>query len=277
MTWPVGTRKILRGLMQQTAPVPLARNRAGAWLYDNGFIRGRKGGWEITAKGVEALTVRAPRKAAAKRAAPRANPRPVVKPRIRNDGLPQAAREAKVSAAELKKLQAIYKDMHWGAEAKKLIHVKDPLVPNLVAYGALTEIKTDKQTLEFPPGCWIGFDPRKTRRLYIVLSPEGREMVRKAAKYAGKAYPLQAIAKKVGGPQAKNPMPDINGYPIGVIQHCVYRTEKLGEDVPGQSDYIHEFGHEHSNGMKPVLAADASGRLHFCGSSYRCVPAGITG
>lgn len=275
MTWPAGARRILLGLMRQTEPVPLARNRAGAWLYDNGLIRGRRGGWEITAKGVEAATARAPRKASAKRPA-RANPRGA-RPRIRNDGLPQAAREAKVSAAELKKLQSIYKDMHWGAEAKKLIHVKDPLVPNLVAYGALTELKAGNKVISLGPNCWIGFSPKSTRRLYIVLSPEEREKVRLQMKYAGKLVPLQDIAKKAGGRQVKNRMPNIKGAIIGPLVHVVYDTEKLGEDTPGSNPYIHEHGKEHAKGVKPILAADASGRLWIVGGDYLCVEAGITG
>jgi hypothetical protein len=62
-----------------------------------------------------------------------------------------------------------------------------------------------------------------------------------------------------------------------VLHHVVYRTEKLGEDTPGANPYIHEHGKEHAKGVKPILAADASGRLWICGGDYICVPAGITG
>lgn len=266
VAWPESAADLLRTLIARGGGS--ASGRAGMWLYERKYIAPvRAGYWVATERGVSALPLRNPSKA--KKAAP--------KKRIRNEGLPPEARAAKVSPAELKKLKDIYTDMHWGAKPTKLIHIKDPLVPNLVAYGALTELKAGNKVLALGPGCWLGFDPKKTRRLYIVLSPAEREKVRKAMKYAGKAIPLQEIAKKAGGRQVKNPMPKLNGVPVGALIHCVYDTEKLGEDTPGSNPYIHTHGKEHAKGIMPILAADASGRLHYCGGDYTCVAAGITG
>lgn len=264
--WPEDAAALLRKLVVEDGG--FAGGRAGMWLYERKLIAPvRAGFWVATAKGLRELPKRNPGKKPAKK-------------RIRNDGhtrLPPEAKAAKVSPKELKKLKDIYTDMHWGAKPTKLIHVRDPLVPNLVAYGALTELKAGNKVFALGPGCWLGFDPKKTRRLYIILSPAEREKVRKAMKYAGKAIPLQEIAKQAGGRQVKNPMPKLNGVPIGALLHCVYDTEKLGEDTPGSNPYIHTHGKEHAKGVRPILAADASGRLHYCGGDYLCVAAGITG
>ena len=40
-------------------------------------------------------------------------------------------------ASEVAQLAKKYEDWHWSEPAKKVIHVKDSLVPNLVAIGKL--------------------------------------------------------------------------------------------------------------------------------------------
>lgn len=186
--------------------------------------------------------------------------------------------EARLPSAmkkEVAKLQRKYTEWHWGAKPKKLIHVQDRLVPNLVGIGKLIELHVAGRTIKLPKGAWIGFDPKHPHeRLHIVLPAAFREKLRKSMKYMNLTQPIQEIAEATKGTQAKYKLPNIHGVPVGVLDAVVYFTDKEGD---GPSLYQHEFGHEHSNGIKPILAIDVSGRCWATGGSYLCPLAGVTG
>lgn len=181
--------------------------------------------------------------------------------------------------AQIAKLSRVYQDIHWGAPAEKVIHVEDPYVPDCVAYGELTEIRIPDGVITLPEGTWLAFDPRRknVERLYIIHTAAYREQVRKQMKYASPLVQIQRIAASAGGTQSKASLPSVVGTPMGALLSVTYRTFKVGEDEPGPQLYQHDFGHEHSRGLKPILAADCSGRFWICGGNYFCAVAGITG
>lgn len=172
-----------------------------------------------------------------------------------------------------------YQDWHWGAEAGKLVHVRDAEVPDVVGIGELREIEfTNGTYLEFPADTWIAFDHRHPHeRIHIILRPQTRETNRKEMKYADPILPLQEIARATKGTQARYALPALNAHPLGIVSAVVYFTYKKGEQEDRPWEYHHVFGKEHSRGIKPILAADVSGRLWLCGGSYICPEAGITG
>lgn len=172
-----------------------------------------------------------------------------------------------------------YEEWHWGAKPNKFIHVRDPLVPDLVGIGDLRQLHVDGQPIDFPAGNRLGFDPKHARhRLYIVLDKATREAFRHAVKYAKNPTSLQAIAQQAGGLHLRAAkLPSIRAVPLGKLTAVVYYTFKAGEDDNAPAEYIHEFGREHSKGIVPMLAVDVSGRLWVCGGSYFCPLAGITG
>lgn len=185
-----------------------------------------------------------------------------------------------MNPAKVARLKKVYEDWHWGSPAKKLIRVNDPLVPDVVGIGVLREFQLGPQrvALPIPAGCWIAFDPdHPCERLHIVLSPTFREEVRNTVKHAKLLMPLQKIAELTRGDQAGEPMPNLQAAPIEVLESVTYFTHKAGEEGNRAFDYQHDFGKEHSRGIKPILAADVSGRLWVCGGSYRCPLPGITG
>lgn len=177
--------------------------------------------------------------------------------------------------AEVEALKKEYANWHWSAEATKLIRVDDELVPNCVAIGQLREIGLPQGVITFPAGCWIAYDPKHAhQRLHIILSPAFREQIRRLMKSASPIVPIQDIAASAGGTHVRHRLLNVMGTPLGVAQSVTYFTHKVG-DPP--SLYQHDFGEEHSKGVKPALAADVSGRLWLCGGSMTCPYAGITG
>lgn len=172
-----------------------------------------------------------------------------------------------------------YTDWHWGAPPDKVTYIPDALVPDLVGIGDLRQLEVDGQPVTFPDGCRVGFDPKHPRhRIYLVLSKEARETVRKRVKYAPRTMALQQIARAAGGSHVKaRALPNVQAAPIGVCDAIVYYTYKKGEEEDAPAEYIHHFGHEHARGVKPILAADVSGRLWLCGGSYFAPLPGITG
>lgn len=176
---------------------------------------------------------------------------------------------------DIEKLKRGYTDWHWGQEPGKVIHVADSLCPDVIGIGELREIRIPSGVIAFPEGTWIAFDPNHPHeRLHIILTPDYREQVRMQMKHARPIVPIQAIAKKAGGTHVRYPLPNVQGTPLGVLESVTYWTHKQG-DPP--SLYEHEFGKEHSRGVKPILGADVSGRMWVCGGSYTCPLAGITG
>lgn len=170
-----------------------------------------------------------------------------------------------------------YRKWHWGSPAKLFIKITDPMVPNVAACGRLKVLGLKDQELTLPAESWLAYEPTHPRqRLHVILPPKFRNDVRNQVKHV-KTVPLQEIAEATGGDHADYPLPRIQAYPLGILDHVVYFTHKEGEEDNKAFDYIHEFGKEHSRGIKPILAADVSGRLWIAGGSYRCPYAGITG
>lgn len=182
---------------------------------------------------------------------------------------PQQAREVKSYAKK-------YTDWHWGRPATKVVHVKDPLVPNLTAIGKLESFDIGGETVVFPPGSWVGFDPKHPHeRIHVILSPNTRESFRVAMKSRRDTKSLQRLAESTHGTHAEHPLPNLQAVPLGVLHAVTYVTDK-GEEHQAVR-YIHEFGKEHSKGIRPLLAVDVSGRVWIVGGSYTCPLAGITG
>lgn len=184
--------------------------------------------------------------------------------------------------AKVNALAGEYNRWHWGADPDKVIEINDPLVPDVVGIGQLRDVEVGPteagaQGTKFPEGTWLAFDKSHPRhRLYIILTPEMREEVRNHVKHV-RTVPLQEIAEATGGDHADYPLPRIQAHPLGVLQAVVYWTYKKGEEGDKPWEYKHVFGHEHARGIKPVLAADVSGRLWIAGGAYRCPYPGITG
>ena len=168
-----------------------------------------------------------------------------------------------------------YTDWHWSLKPRKVVHIKDSLVPDLVAIGELESFTVDGKEIPFPKGSWIGFDPKHPHeRIHIIVPAAFREQMRKQMKYANPSKSLQDIAVSTRGTHAKHKLPNLQAAEIGDVENVVYHTNKGGD---GPSHYVHDFGHEHAKGIVPKLAVDASGRVWLCGGSYKCPLAGITG
>jgi hypothetical protein len=184
-------------------------------------------------------------------------------------------RSGQIGDAELAALEKEYSAWHWSAKATKLIQVNDSLVPNCVAIGQLREIGLERGVVTFPAGCWIAYDPKHAhQRIHLILTPGYRERVRVQMKTASPVVPIQQIAAAAGGTQVRHPLPNIMGTTLGIAESVTYWTHKEG-DPP--SLYQHDFGKEHSKGVKPALCADVAGRFWFAGGSMTCPYAGITG
>lgn len=168
-----------------------------------------------------------------------------------------------------------YSDWHWSVKPKKVVHIKDTLVPDLVAIGELESFTVDGREFRFPKGSWIGFDPKHPHeRIHIIVPDKFREQLRKRMKYVNPGKYLQDISIATKGTHAKYKLPALRAVEVGDVENVVYHTNKGGD---GYSHYVHDFGHEHSNGVVPKLAIDASGRVWLCGGSYLAPVAGIVG
>ena len=130
--------------------------------------------------------------------------------------------------------------------------------------------------MSFKPGCMLAFDPHhRAQRLYAVLCPAQIEEFRTAMKAVDHDLlsPLSAIARAAGGRHARDRWPDLDALPVGKITHVLYHTDKQGD---GPSNYIHEFGEENKQDIRPILAIEPSGRAWFAGGNYTVPDAGIT-
>lgn len=184
---------------------------------------------------------------------------------------PRNAEEARVVQDLAKK----YTDWHWSEKPTRVIRVTDKLVPHLQAIGRLEQFKIDGETIDFPKGCWIGFDPKHPHeRIHLVVNPSMREKLRKGMKTQRDTVTLQALAERTGGTHVRYKLPNLQAVPLGVAHAVTYETTKGGD---GWSHYVHDFGKEHSKGKRPILAVDVSGRMWLVGGSYTCPLAGITG
>ena len=145
-----------------------------------------------------------------------------------------------------------YKRWHWGKEPDLEFQWDDPDFPKtLIAIGNLHELhvepleggETDELVPKDESGSWIAFDPEHPHeRLYLLLPSSVRTDVRnKLVDPSGEWWELEALAEAIGGKQSKNPYPDVEVQPVGLLTHVVYFTHKTGD---GLSQYIHEFGED---------------------------------
>jgi hypothetical protein len=176
-----------------------------------------------------------------------------------------------------------YTDFHWGYDPEELIHVDDPILPDVAGIGRLIALhvgENGESELMFPQGStkatrsYIAYDPaHPCDRIHLVVPKADR---RKAAGLYRRARrslqrPLADIAEDVGGRQARQPYPALMGVDLGVVKEVIYLTSKKGD---GLSYYIHEFGEE--SGVRPHLAVDQDGRFWLLGGNYTCPRPGIT-
>lgn len=183
-----------------------------------------------------------------------------------------------------------YRNLHWGAEAKKVIRVDDDLMPDCAQMGPLTELYVVMPgdaavQLAFPAGSHVAIDPaHPVDRIHLVTPPayraETRRLFAVAAKGGAQLETLNSLAAVAGGRQAEHDYPDLAAVDLGVVTAIVYGpTLKTGD---GLSEYIHHFGVEGDeahvvNGVQPRLAADEEGRLWLVGGDYTVPDEGITG
>ncbi len=175
----------------------------------------------------------------------------------------------------LKQLKAHYTRLHWGIEPDRVLHVDDPLLPDLVAMGRLAALNINlpqpggevlESVYEFPAGCWLGVEVEHPRqRLHLICTGRHQEKVRRLFfKHRREAVLLGELAAAVGGEQAGYPYPEVLVVPLAEVTDIIYFTHKKGD---GPSGYIHAFS-EDTHGPKPWLAADAEGRMFLAGGSY---------
>lgn len=191
-------------------------------------------------------------------------------------------REVNGNNPKIRALRNAYRAWHWGQPAGKVVHVDDELVPDVVGIGELREMELDSGILKIPGKSWLAYDPHHPgHRLHCVLNPEVREDFRRQMKQAPYTVSLQEVAESSGGDHARWKLPNVQCFPLGVVDAVIYFTHKKGD---GPSEYKHDFGKELAPGVdrrfkgtKPVAAIDVSGRLWIVGGSYRCPLPGITG
>lgn len=193
--------------------------------------------------------------------------------------IPRNPREAQA----VQEMAKTYTDYHWGAHPDKVIRIKDPLIPNVTAMGKLRSLILEKYgEIHFPAGVWVAWHNKHPRhRLYLpITNPAVKEELRNAMKHLGPTEPLQVIAKRAGGEQARYALPNVKAYDLGPLLGEVYWAWKKGDDddaSPPGSSYIHEHGQDGMGGTLPHVAVDVSGRLWIVGGDYHVKEAGIVG
>ena len=177
-----------------------------------------------------------------------------------------------------------YKMSHWGVAPDVVYEVDQPHLPRnepVIEMGKLRELWVQPEhgrpyQLTFDDNyTMLGFTRDKVQRLYIILSDEDREGVRKILVADNKRkklewFGLPDVHAYVGGRQARYPIDDITVTCLGTLTDVVYLTEKRGDDV---SEYKHEMGEE--GGISPMLCADKDGYLFIAGGSYSVPNRGI--
>lgn len=189
------------------------------------------------------------------------------------------------SHPNVRRILMAYQRFHWGAPADRIIRINDPMVPDVAKLGDLHNLDVGPtlaraQSIPTPHDTVLAYDADHPHdRLYIISSPALREQTRRLMKGvpAEELHWLQDIAEHTRGTHAAYPMPELLGRAIGVLQAIVYYTYKRGEEGEKPWEYKHDFGKEHSKGIRPILAADVSGRFWICGGSYTVPAPGITG
>lgn len=176
-----------------------------------------------------------------------------------------------------------YSDFHWGFNPEELIHVDDPILPDVVGIGHLIALHVGERgesKLSFPQGStqrgrsYIAYDPaHPCDRIHLIVPKADQRSAQALYRRAQRSLqrPLSEIAEEVGGRQARQPYPDLRGVDLGVVREVIYLTSKKGD---GLSYYIHEFGEE--SGIRPHLVIDQDGRFTLVGGNYTCPKPGIT-
>lgn len=193
------------------------------------------------------------------------------------------ARALDAADPRVKRVVAAYTDFHWGYAPEELLHINDPLLPDVAGIGRLIALHVGEEgesELLFPQGkrphsrSYIAFDPtHPVDRIHLVTPAAHRN--RTAAQYARTPKPyrrtLDELARAAGGRQAEHRYPAVRGVYLAPVKEVIYFTSKKGD---GPSFYIHEFGEE--SGVRPDLAADQDGRCWLVGGNYTCPRPGIT-
>ncbi len=182
-----------------------------------------------------------------------------------------------------------YTTSHWGIEPTKVYEADIPGEPDdaeMTEMGKLIELwvrprkrdRADALKINFPvnAGCHLAFTPDDRERLYCVLPPKWRKIVRDRLIQPGYDwYTLSDIAAAAGGRQSGFDLPDRDAQVLGYLTNVVYATWKKGDDDDQEGcEYIHRMGEE--GGMEPYLAVDGDGHLWICGGTYSVPDDGIT-
>lgn len=173
----------------------------------------------------------------------------------------------------------VYTSTHWGVYPDALIELADPDLPDhLVEMGKLREIRIHQGrgagsvviTYSADPRCVLAFDPRPSRRLYVVVPPSVCLRTLGEFDRADGWTCLRKLNRERGGRQARWTTPAIDVVKLGRWTHVVYATHKRGD---GPSEYVHRMGEE--GGREPWLCMDREGRLWAAGGSYDVKDDGI--
>jgi hypothetical protein len=204
-------------------------------------------------------------------------------PKRRNTALAKAPKTRAVKHAA-----NWYKKSHWSIPATKAIHVDDPDLPAaLTVMGTLTSItvrdKGEEIELDFTrysPKCHLAFDPRKSRKLYNILSSAAEaDVARRLITKDGTWYRLNDAQREfTDGRQKRYPFKkNLEVQLLGKIRRVLYFTNKKEDAASkgqgGVATYDHAVGEE--THRYPLLGVDRSGRLWWVGGAYTVIAGGI--
>lgn len=201
----------------------------------------------------------------------------------RNTALSKAPRSRAVKHAE-----RAYTSTHWSIPPTKAIHIDDPDIPSaLTSMGTLTSITVkDKGTeieldfSKYSPKCHLAFDPRKSKKLYNILTPAAEaDVARRLISKDGEWYKLNDAQREfTDGRQKRYPFKkNVEVQLLGEIRRVLYFTNKkenaASKGQGGVATYDHAVGEE--THRYPLLGVDRSGRLWWVGGAYDVRPGGI--
>jgi hypothetical protein len=187
-----------------------------------------------------------------------------------------------------------YKGAHWGIPPTKLVKVPDADtggVKGVVQMGPLERIhikeklrgpgaEFDLDFRKFDPQCHLAFKPRGSQRLYNVLTPEAREVIRRDVWQSdpdAPRYLLSELAKFAPGRQNRYPYPRIVVQCLGWAIWVEYFTDKRETEATkgwgGEAVYRHKCGED--SGRRPLIGVSADGRLWWVGGAYKVPNGGI--
>ncbi len=143
-----------------------------------------------------------------------------------------------------------YEDAHWGETSKKIYEVDDPYLPAVVVQmGLLRRLDIEavgqgSYSIELAQPSSLVYTTDAATRLYLVLSDKDRSDVLNLIDKLPHEGPtrLNAVAKKVGGRQARFAHPAAEVYVLGTLTHVVYQTTKRLHPRAGRGRGRHRAG-----------------------------------